>query len=62
LTELKKNATQVINFMHKIDMKFQQVSHILATADPIERRLFHENDLQPSLNDAKKRGAINSVC
>jgi transposase len=52
---IKRSSTQIRNFMLKIGMKCRKVGHIPAKANPEEQKRFHDEELQPRLNEAKKQ-------
>jgi len=54
LCGIKRSPTQVRKFMHDIGLKHLKVGHIPAKADVVEQRRFHDDELQPRIDESKK--------
>jgi len=52
LKGIKRCPTQIRKFLHKLNFKPQKVGMIPAKADLVKQREYHDNDLQPRMQEA----------
>jgi transposase len=51
---IKRSPTQIRNFLHKTGFTPRKVGHIPAKADPEKQKIFHDDELMPRIEAAKK--------